>query len=315
MKRRLTVGGHSWTLEMPDGLTVEAELMRRFGPFVTDGEEREESEEQTDGQTVLEIVLRTGAMPETAGEVIYEPEWDGLGFVAPRVVSTPDGGTVTEFAYIDARGREESPRLWMKMPPTMERAEMVFAPNDNGTDVYFVSHAIMIAYLMATAGDGTLMMHASVVTQGGRAYLFQGRSGTGKSTHSRLWMANIEGTELLNDDHPVVRVDKEGRATVYGSPWSGKTHCYRRAQAPVGGVVRIVRGERNELRRLSPIEAYVSLAASVFYLPYFTDRQREMRHRAMERIVAGGTPCCEMRCRPDAEAAQVCHRGLTEGHV
>lgn len=296
MKERFTIARNTMTISMPDGLSVREGLMRRYGPFVSARDER----------PVLEIDLSPGVMCVKGGEVIYEPEFDGIGFVVPRVMRLADGGTVTEFAHVG----EDEPRVWMTMPPAMDRAEIVFMPKSDEADVNFLTHAIMIAYMLATCGNGTLMAHASTVTLGGKAYLFQGKSGTGKSTHSRLWMENIAGTELLNDDHPVVRFGADGRARAYGSPWSGKTHCYRNAEAEIGAFVRIVRGHRNGLRRLGPLEAYASLTASIFYLPYLTDEQREMRHRTIERL-ACEVMCAEMQCRPDAEAAITCMKGLT----
>ena len=62
-----------------------------------------------------------------------------------------------------------------------------------------------------------------------------GKSGTGKSTHSRLWLENVPGATLLNDDNPIVRLTLVG-AIVYGSPWSGKTPCYKNESAPLAGV-------------------------------------------------------------------------------
>ncbi|MBO6066250.1 MAG: transposase, partial [Lachnospiraceae bacterium] len=82
-----------------------------------------------------------------------------------------------------------------------------------------------------------LLMHASVTMHAGKGYLFLGKSGTGKSTHSQLWINNIEGCELLNDDNPVLRVEDDGSVRVYGSPWSGKTPCYRNLDVPVGAIV------------------------------------------------------------------------------
>ena len=74
----------------------------------------------------------------------------------------------------------------------------------------------MLMYALATAGNDTLLLHAVVLSCEGKGYLFLGPSETGKSTHARLWLKHIEGTELVNDDHPVVR-----NGVVNGSPWGG----------------------------------------------------------------------------------------------
>ena len=88
--------------------------------------------------------------------------------------------------------------------------------------------------------------------------MFLGRSGTGKSTHSRLWLESIEGTELLNDDNPVIRVT-DGQAFIYGTPWSGKTPCYKNEVLPLKAVVRLSQAPHNKIERLSPLQSYASL--------------------------------------------------------
>ena len=296
MKEQFSVAHNTFTITMPDGLTVRDELMRRFGAFVSTADE----------SPVLDIEMHPGILPETDGEVIYEPEFDGIGFVTPRIVRRADGSMVAEFAHVD----EREPRLWMKISRSLTTVEIVYAQRSDREDVYFLSHAIMIAYMLATIGNGTLLIHASAVTYEGSAYLFQGKSGTGKSTHSRLWVENIAGAELLNDDHPVIRFAEDGKPMAYGSPWSGKTHCYRNEGAEIGAFVRIVRGQQNELRRLAPLNSYASLTASMFYLPFLSEEQREVRHRTIERL-AREVPCCEMHCRPDADAALTCMNGVS----
>ena len=74
----------------------------------------------------------------------------------------------------------------------------------------------MLMYALATAGNDTLLLHAVVLSCEGKGYLFLGPSETGKSTHARMWLLNVEGTKLVNDDFPVVR-----NGVVNGSPWGG----------------------------------------------------------------------------------------------
>ncbi len=295
MRKQFTVARNTFSITAPDTLPGRDGLMRRFGPFETRGGDAPK----------LEIEIKTAPLPAPEGETVYAPEYDGIGSITTRALRQTDGTLAVEFALVT----ERQPRLLMKIASALDKAEIIIAPLSTGAEAYLLSHAIMIAYMLATTGNGTLLIHASAVTSGGKAYLFQGKSGTGKSTHSRLWLNHITGTELLNDDHPVIRIDESGTPTAYGSPWSGKTDCYRNAAAPIGAFVRIVRGKENELRRLAPLNAYASLTASVFYLPLLDDQQRDMRHLTIERLAAT-TPCFEMHCRPDADAALTCMRGV-----
>lgn len=296
MKQTYIVADNAFTVSAPDDLTVWEAVKPRFSPFAA----------RTTENLVLAVSIKSGQLPESNGEKIYEPAHGGIGFITGCVSRMPDGGFIMEFRHID----EHQPRLLMKMTPDLTDAEIVITPHDDAGDAYFLAHALMIAFVVATSRTGTLMIHASAVVFDGKAYLFQGRSGTGKSTHAALWMRNIAGTEQLNDDNPLIRFAADGTAMAYGSPWSGKTPCYRNVSAPLGAMVRIVRADVNELRRLVPLKAYASLTASVSFVPFLDDELREMRHRTIERLVET-VPCCEMYCRPDADAALTCMSGLT----
>lgn len=169
--------------------------------------------------------------------------------------------------------------------------------------------AVNFCYLLATAPLRTVLTHASCVRYKGKAYLFLGRSGTGKSTHSRMWLSALEGVELMNDDHPVVRVHEDGTPVVYGSPWSGKTRCYKNVEAPAGGIVRISRAPYNKARRLSMIESYASLMTSCSGMTW----EKELadgRHSTIEKIISR-VPCWVMECLPDEDAARVCQTAVT----
>lgn len=296
MKELYIVADNAFTVSAPDDLTVWEAVKPRFSPFAA----------RAAATPVLAVSINSGQLPESEGEKIYEPAHGGIGFITGGVSRMPDGGFIMEFRHID----ECQPRLLMKMTPGLTDAEIVIDPHGDASDAYFLAHALMIAFVVATSRTGTLMIHASAVVFDGKAYLFQGRSGTGKSTHAALWMRNIAGTEQLNDDNPLIRFAADGTAMAYGSPWSGKTPCYRNVSAPLGALVRIVRADVNELRRLVPLKAYASLTASVSFVPFLDDELREMRHRTIERLVEA-VPCCEMHCRPDADAALTCMSALT----
>ena len=163
-----------------------------------------------------------------------------------------------------------------------------------------VDNALMVQFAMATAGQGTVLFHAAVVSHEGRGYMFLGKSGTGKSTHARLWLNHIEGTELVNDDNPVVR-----DGVVYGSPWSGKTPCYRNVSYPLGGIVMLSQAPYNKIRRLGGIEAYAALVASISGQRW-DSRIADGLHQTENALVTH-VPVWHLECLPDEEAARLCH--------
>ena len=166
-----------------------------------------------------------------------------------------------------------------------------------------VDNALMVLFAKATADKGTALFHAAVVSRNDRAYMFLGPSGTGKSTHASLWLKYIEGTELVNDDNPVVR-----DGVVYGSPWSGKTPCYRNVHYPLGGIVVLSQAPYNKMRRLGGIEAYAALMASISGQRW-DSRIADGLHETENRLVTT-VPVWRLECLPDEEAARMCEGEL-----
>lgn len=169
---------------------------------------------------------------------------------------------------------------------------------------YGLNNAMMMAYAFASAQKGTMLMHASVIRCAGKGYLMTAPSGTGKSTHTRLWYDNIPGCDLMNDDNPVVRVIGD-QAIVYGSPWSGKTPCYRNIQAPVGGIVRIQQRPENSIRKLRPTEAFCNLLPAMSNMKWDKRVYNGICDSIGELIRIVGMH--ELGCLPNAEAAILCH--------
>ena len=170
-------------------------------------------------------------------------------------------------------------------------------------DKFAIDNSLMVMYALATAGSGTALFHSAIVSQGGRGYMFLGKSGTGKSTHARLWLRHVEGAELVNDDNPVVRLLPDG-AWVYGSPWSGKTPCYRNVAVPLGGIVLLSQAPYNKIARLGGVQAYAALVPSISGKRW--DRAVADGLHATENALAMGVKVWYLECLPDEEAARLC---------
>lgn len=174
-----------------------------------------------------------------------------------------------------------------------------------------VNNAIMVMYALATANKRTALFHSSVVSYQGRGYMFLGHSGTGKSTHSSLWMKYIEGTELVNDDNPVVRILEDGEVRVYGSPWSGKTPCYRNVSYPVGAIVKLSQAPYNKIQRLKGITAYAAVVPSISGKRW--DQQLAEGLHETENLIAQHAAVWHLDCLPDEAAAQLCCKSCAAG--
>ena len=171
-----------------------------------------------------------------------------------------------------------------------------------------IDNALMVMFALATADKATALFHAAAVSREGRGYMFLGKSGTGKSTHAGLWVKHVEGAELMNDDNPVVRIH-EGRAVVYGSPWSGKTPCYRDVSCPLGGIVLLSQAPYNKISRLGGLEAYVALVTSISGQRW--DEGIADGLHETENELASNVPMWHLECLPNEEAATLCQTTIT----
>lgn len=170
---------------------------------------------------------------------------------------------------------------------------------------FLIDRLIMIAFSMRTSREGCLKVHASVIEHSGRALVFLGVSGTGKSTHTRLWREYIQGATLLNDDEPIVRLMPSGQVRVYGCPWSGSTPCYRDTWAEVAGFVMLRQAPINELTRLSAREAFDALFTSCAVMHSCRETKARIFHCVAD--VLGTVPVYRLDNRPELAAVQLSH--------
>lgn len=170
-----------------------------------------------------------------------------------------------------------------------------------------LSSLLRIAFGQAIVWHNGVSIHSSTVTLGDKAYMFLGKSGTGKSTHSRMWLESFAECELLNDDNPMIRVEG-GEVKVYGTPWSGKIHCYKNRSAQVQGLVRLRQAPENRFTRRRGCEAFVELLPSCAVLRFDDELYDKMCDTLA--AVAQQTTVGVMDCLPNADAAQVCRAAV-----
>lgn len=174
--------------------------------------------------------------------------------------------------------------------------------------------ATMYRYALWTAVNFLLLrhkclaIHCSVnVFDGREAVAFLGESGTGKSTHTRLLRERYpQEARLLNDDSPLVRVMDSGEVMIYGSPWSGKTPCYKAEAYPLSAFVRLSQAPYNKIRPLGPLQGIGALLPSA---PPALNYQEETSDQLCEYIsdVLEKVSVWALECLPNTEAAELSH--------
>ena len=279
------VAGHVFSLDMGTRGNLLCDL-RQYEPFVTDPTE--------DVVFSLEIVDMPISTEGFTDEMHQEEE--GQNIIAGHL---PTGEPYFEFLL----GGKRSAVLICSQDYQQARLSLEEYPQ------FGVNNAIMVMYALATSNKRTALFHSSVVSYQGRGYMFLGHSGTGKSTHSSLWLKYIKGTELVNDDNPVVRILEDGEVRVYGSPWSGKTPCYRNVSYPVGAIVKLSQAPYNKIQRLKGINAYAAVVPSISGKRW--DRQLAEGLHETENLIAQYVPVWHLDCLPDEAAAQLCNKTCT----
>ena len=177
-----------------------------------------------------------------------------------------------------------------------------------GLNPMLLRFALWMAVSMLSASSKMVLIHSSVIVHQNKAVLFLGESGTGKSTHTRLWLKHIPDAHLLNDDSPILAVE-DGVPVVYGSPWSGKTHCYHPLRFPLAAAVRLSQAPYNKIRRLSVVEAFSAIQPSC---PPALAQDEKYGDMVVDMLsdVLSVAPVFHLECLPDEAAAWTSHDAI-----
>ncbi|MBO4565543.1 MAG: hypothetical protein J5720_08915 [Bacteroidaceae bacterium] len=282
MTNYYTVAGHIFSV------CGEEEIFSRmdnYAPFSSGAAET----------VVFSLSVEGGEPPAYVEEIRQDDE--GQVIICGR---TPAGEPVFEYRW---GGKSAG---WLICSADYVRSRLVVT---DGYQKLAVDNALMVLYALATARLQTALFHAAAVSYKDCAYMFLGKSGTGKSTHARLWQQYIEGVELVNDDNPVVRIMDDGQAWVFGSPWSGKTPCYRPVSYPLKGIVLLSQAPYNKIERLRGIQAYAALVPSISGKRW-DERIADGLHQT-ENTLASHVPVWHLECLPDEAAARICNETIS----
>ena len=156
----------------------------------------------------------------------------------------------------------------------------------------------------------TFLFHGSAIAVDGAGYLFTARSGTGKSTHTRLWREMLgDRAVMVNDDKPLIHLTEDG-AVVYGTPWNGKHRLGTNAVVPLKAVCILGRGERNSIRGITREEAFPMLVQQS-YRPL--DPAALAKTMTLVDRLSRTVPLYRLECNMDPEAAELSYNTMKEG--
>ena len=266
--------------------------LRGFAPFMAEVEGDADclfaSTEEMKSYDVLSMKkLAESCLAEADAQGVLYKTTDGYLY---RITPCGDKGRVTEFA-IDTTTKHMTTNIFT-----------------GDVDLSILRFGLWILFGVVLASHNAIAIHSSAIECEGRVVLFLGESGTGKSTHTRLWREHITGARLLNDDSPIVRFI-DGKAMIYGSPWSGKTPCYKNLSYPIAAFCRLSQAPQNDIRRLSTIAAIGAVLPST--PPQFAhdsvlqDSICSTLGELLRRV-----PAYHLACLPNSEAAQLSYKTM-----
>ena len=153
-----------------------------------------------------------------------------------------------------------------------------------------------------------MMLHSSCVVLDGKAYLFTAPCGTGKSTHTKLWLEQFGNRAyILNDDKPALRF-VNGVWYAYGTPWSGKHDISKNTYAPVAGIAVLKQNEKNMIRPFSGTDAIEAILRQVVRPK--TAAYRILVLEILDNLLSH-IPVWELKCNMEPEAALLAYQTMS----
>ncbi len=186
-------------------------------------------------------------------------------------------------------------------------------PDVNYPDAYLETLAVYRKIAEIMLGCDTLLFHGSCIALDGVGYLFTAKSGTGKSTHTRLWREYFgERAVMVNDDKPLFNISG-GKVTAYGTPWNGKHHLGENISVPLGAVCILERGKTNEIKEITYSDAFPMLLQQA-YRPKSAEGMAKLL--SLIDALGKGVRLYRLRCNMETEAAEVAYNGMkADGNI
>ena len=163
-------------------------------------------------------------------------------------------------------------------------------------------------YYNALIDYNGMLLHSSCVVKDNKAYLFSAPCGTGKSTHTQIWLKRYPDAYILNDDKPALRITKDG-VYAFGTPFSGKTDLNVNKGVPVGGICILDRDRTNHIEEISADDALFNI---------LNQTVRPSQAEAMDKVlttldtVLKNVPVYRLYCNMDLSAAEVSYNGMNK---
>lgn len=199
--------------------------------------------------------------------------------------------------------------LYISVTEEEIEAERVMEEGYTFSSGYLETLAVLRKIGEQLAKDNQILFHGVVISHNKEdGYLFTAASGTGKSTHARLWKKYLkDAVEVVNGDKPIIAVEN-GQAIAYGTPWAGKEGWQKNRSVRLKGICIIERGLKNEIYRVNPLQYFDTLFRQI-HIP----RDVEAAGKTLELFDAlmQAVPLYVLKCDISEEAVKCSYETLT----
>ncbi len=180
-----------------------------------------------------------------------------------------------------------------------------------GVDSQFLMYNICGRALSCVMNmHGGFEFHSSSVAYDGYGVAFSALSGTGKSTHTKLWLDNFDGTYIINDDTPIISKTDDGSFVISGTPWAGSTGINAPVTLPLKAIVFLERAETNFIEPVTAEQAMAPLFEA-FRVILSEEMLASVLSTLNELLLK--VPAYRLKCNMDNEAAFVSRDGIWAG--
>ncbi len=152
-----------------------------------------------------------------------------------------------------------------------------------------------------------ILLHSAVLDFNGKGYAFLGRSGTGKSTHTGLWMKYLNNVKIINGDKPILKSEENG-FIAFGTPWMGKEGLGCNESTPLKGLCFLEQAKENSIRTLIPSEVDSRLFPQIL-IP--DDEENAIATLELADKLIQQTPAYLLKCNISEEAAKLSFETIT----
>lgn len=181
------------------------------------------------------------------------------------------------------------------------------ALGDQFSDGYIENICIYRAICRQLPTLNRMLLHAAILGYNGNGYAFLGRSGTGKSTHTGLWLQHVQGSKIVNGDKPILSFNENG-VTAYGTPWMGKEGFGCNEAVQLKGLCFLEQAKENSITRLSTLEAASRVFPQIL-LP--EDEENAAKTLELTDQLINQVPAYLLKCDISEEAVMCSFEALT----